>query len=497
MMMVICQTCSKQFGIDDTDQQFYQRIAAPLPRLCPACRLQRRLAFRNERSLFSDHCAKCRQPMISLYNPTAQLTVYCPSCWWKDDWDPSDFGQDIDWQRSLLQQYLAVRKRVPRLALINLNSENSEYTNMSADNKDCYLLFASENNENCSYGKLVQSCKDCFDNCFIYNSELLYQCINVRNCYRSIYLQDCQDSRDCGYSIDLKGCSNVWLSSNLQHKQYYIRNQPVKPEDYPKLVAALQHCEDEWRALNNGRIVKSTNLLNSAGCTGDNLTNCKRVYDSYDITGGQDLRYCTDALDLKDSYDCSFFYYQPELCYNSLGMLQTYNVQYSSFVFYSRDIQYSEQVHNSHDVLLSSCVRNKQYMILNKQYAPDEYQVLKKKIIEQLQADGEYGELPPLEHSLFAYTDTVAQEYFPREVANTTAKPFKLTKAEQAFYELMHLPAPTEHPDRRHHRRMAYRNPRMLWQRPCQRCAKQCATTYAPDRTEQIYCEKCYQQAIY
>ncbi|EKD79329.1 MAG: hypothetical protein ACD_41C00101G0006 [uncultured bacterium] len=499
MINQTCLTCSGQFSIAAADETFYKKVAAPHPKNCPRCRLQRRLAFRNERALYPDECDKCHKAIISLYEPKSHLTVYCQTCWWGDDWDPADYGQDIDWSRSLLEQYLEVRKRVPRLALVAMNSENSGYTNMCADNKDCYLLFAAENNENCSYGKLVQKCKDCFDNCFIYDSELLYECINCRNCYRSIYLQDCQDSRECGYSIGLKGCSNVWLSNNLHNKQYYIRNKPVKPEDYPKLVAGLQECYVEWRKLNQDRIVKYANTIKSDDCTGDYLTDCKRVYDSYDVTSGQDIRYCTDALTPKDSYDCSFFYYNPELCYNCLSMLETYNVHYSTFIFYARDVEYGDQVHNSHDILLSSCVRNKQYLILNKAYSETLYKELQKKCIEKMTADGEYGELPPISHSLFAYADTVAQEYFQKDMQTVIDKSFKFTRAEQAFYDLMKLPQPTEHPELRHRRRMALRNPRTLWERQCmnQNCHNRFHTTYAPDSVERVYCETCYQQVMY
>ena len=170
MINQTCLTCSGQFSIAAADETFYKKVAAPHPKNCPRCRLQRRLAFRNERALYPDECDKCHKAIISLYEPKSHLTVYRQACWWGDDWDPADYGQDIDWSRSLLEQYLEVRKRVPRLALVAMNSENSGYTNMCADNKDCYLLFAAENNENCSYGKLVQKCKHCFHNFFIYYS---------------------------------------------------------------------------------------------------------------------------------------------------------------------------------------------------------------------------------------------------------------------------------------------------------------------------------------
>lgn len=519
-MTKTCKQCSGQFNVDQTDQEFYARVHAPLPRRCPKCRLQTRLAYRNERALFSGTCGLCKKSIVTIYNPADNFVVYCQECWWKDSWTATDYGQDIDWHRPLLEQYDEVRQRVPRLSLVNMNSENSAFTNMSDGNKNCYLIFAAEQNDNCSYGKLVQSCKDCFDNSFLYDSELCYECINVRHCYHSIFLQDCQDSQDCGYSIGLKGCSNVFLSSNLYNKHYYIANQPVKPEDYAQRVAELtkdtaarQACYEAWRKLNAGRIVKYSNLIKSDGCTGDNLADCKRVYDSFDLSSGQDCRYCTDALTPKDSYDCSFFYYNPELCYDSLSMLQTYNVQYSTFVFYTHDAQYLDQVYNSSNVMLSSCLRGKQHVILNKQYSEAEYNELLPKVIAKMQADGEYGELPGLQHSLFAYNDTVAQEYFPLTAteakklglrwnsgaADAATKPFKLTKAEQDFYTLMKLPEPIEHPDARHNRRMALRNPRKLWKRSCQNagCKNIFMTTYQAERPELVYCESCFSKVMY
>lgn len=525
MRTVTCNQCSGQFTITQTDEQFYQTISAPHPKACPRCRMQRRLAYRNERALFPGECAKCRQKIVSLYNPADGLTVYCQTCWWADDWDATDFGQAIDWDRSLLAQYQEVRKRVPRLALVNINSENAEYTNMSADNKNAYLLFASENCENCSYGKLVQKCKDSFDNCFLYDSELCYECINCRNCFHCTYLQDSQDCRDAHYSLGLKGCSNVFLCNDLHNKEYYIQNQPVPKEEYAQRVAELlkdrEQCALAWQDLNKNRIVKYANNLNSPDCTGDSLTNCKRVTDSFDITDGQDVRYCTDALTPKDSYDCSFFYYNPELCYDSLSLLEGYNVHYSTFIFYCRDVAYGDQIHNSHDILLSSSVRKKEYLILNKAYSAEEYQVLRKRIIEKMLADGEYGELPGMKFSLFAYNDTVANEYFPltateasakklrwnKSADDVMAKPFKLTPAEQAFYQQLQLPEPTEHPEKRHRRRMAKRNPRKLWERQCMctamdhhhetQCTTKFQTTYKPDRSETVYCEQCYQKTYY
>ena len=48
----VCQNCKKDFTIEPDDFAFYEKIKVPAPTFCPECRLQRRLAFRNERALY-------------------------------------------------------------------------------------------------------------------------------------------------------------------------------------------------------------------------------------------------------------------------------------------------------------------------------------------------------------------------------------------------------------------------------------------------------------
>jgi len=48
----MCQNCKREFTITPDDFAFYSKIKVPPPTFCPDCRLQRRMTFRNERSLF-------------------------------------------------------------------------------------------------------------------------------------------------------------------------------------------------------------------------------------------------------------------------------------------------------------------------------------------------------------------------------------------------------------------------------------------------------------
>ena len=74
-----------------------------------------------------------------------------------------DYGKDFDFSRSFFEQFGELRNSVPRMALINATSENSEYANHSYNQKNCYLCFESAYNENCLYGTTLRNSDDCID----------------------------------------------------------------------------------------------------------------------------------------------------------------------------------------------------------------------------------------------------------------------------------------------------------------------------------------------
>src|SRR6185503_9529235 len=80
----ICQNCKGDFVIEPDDFGFYDKIKVPPPTFCPDCRLQRRLAWRNDLSFYNRMCDMCGKNIISLYHSEKPLTVYCNKCWWSD-----------------------------------------------------------------------------------------------------------------------------------------------------------------------------------------------------------------------------------------------------------------------------------------------------------------------------------------------------------------------------------------------------------------------------
>ena len=100
-----CQNCKKDFIIEPDDFGFYDKIKVPPPTFCPECRLQRRLVWRNERSLYHRKCELCSKNVISMYSPESPFSVYCHECWWGDGWDPLKYGRDYNFSKPFFEQY--------------------------------------------------------------------------------------------------------------------------------------------------------------------------------------------------------------------------------------------------------------------------------------------------------------------------------------------------------------------------------------------------------
>lgn len=156
----------------------------------------------------------------------------------------------------------------------------------------------------------------------------------------------------------------------------------------------------------------------------------------------------------------------------------------------------------------------------------------------------EWGEFFPIGTSNFGYNETVAQEYFPLTKENcekmllpwwnqltstygketiknsdmpddidevkdeiikevfaciSCARNYKIVPYEFSLYRKLGLPLPRECPNCRHDKRNKIAGIRKLWHRKCMNagCENEFETSYAPDRPEIVFCEKCYQQEVY
>lgn len=541
-----CKNCKIEFVISDRDQEFYKKIDVPAPQLCPDCRYQRRLAIRNESSLYKRKCDLCGKDVVAIYSADKPFKQYCSNCFFGDKWNGKDHGRNFDFGKSFLEQFGELQKNVPRLNTGSLNNENSEYTNFCGDCKNCYMTIASEKAEDCYYCKLCQTNKDCCDCDYLWDSALCYDCVNIRNCYNCVACIQSQNSSDCMFSYDLRSCRNCLFCYNLSSKEYYVFNKKYSKEEYEAYKKALGSntslgYQNAFKQLHrifiNDSIHKSADIVSCENSTGDNLKNCKNATLCFDMQDVEDCAYCAEG-DAKDCYDCNNIYYKPELSYEIISALQLYNCKFSFYSHYCTNILYCDACYYSTDLFGCVGLQHAKFCILNKQYSEEEYRKLIPKIIEHMKKVGEYGENFPVPVSPFAYNETIANEWFPmtreqalekgykwmekdkkeyikqnteiaddiNEVPDSVTKEilscricdknYKLINQEVAFYKKQQLPIPRECPACRHARRMLFKNPRKLWNVNCADCGAKISTTYPAERKQKIYCEKCYLKAV-
>lgn len=540
-----CAASGKQFIISDRDLDFYKKIGVPPPRLSPAERRRRRFAFRNERSLYKTKSSLSGQEIISSIHPSDPWPVYSRDEWWSDVWEGTQFGRDYDFSKTFFEQFMELQKQVPAISLNSINNQNCPYVNYAAACKNCYLVCGSVYCEDCMYGNPYY-CKSCVDSLLVRDSELCYECITCEKCYECMYCQDCAGSYSLIYCYDCHGSKNLIGCVGLRNKEYCIFNKQYSREEYAKIRAALDLCDPNATAeirrqfeelkLKTPRRYAMT--LNTENVSGDYIYSSKNTFDSFDVQRCEDVSYCAQVIDMKDCYDCNYTE-ENELSYEYICNYHNQRVFFSVWMYSCSDIWYSTYSVSSKNLFGCIGLKHKEYCILNKQYSREEYESIVPRIIEQMKKEGSFGEFFPVSLSLFAYNETVAQEYFPmtrdealargyrwrekdpkefraqtyivpkhiRDVPQSItneilacaecSKNYQIQIAELSFYKNLKLPIPNKCPDCRHRARLALRNPRQLCDRACNSCGAAMATTYAPDRRENVYCEHCYLKTVY
>ncbi|MBN2086797.1 zinc-ribbon domain containing protein [Candidatus Peregrinibacteria bacterium] len=545
-----CKQCKSSFEITDEDRKFYSKIDVPEPTLCPECRLQRRLAWRNESNLYSLKCDLCNKNMITCYNGDYDSPVYCKECWWSDNWDPRTYGRDFDFSRPFFEQYDELLKVVPKMGQMQLQNENCPYANWLAYSKNVYMSPGSYFLEDCLYLWKSQRCKDVVDGNFLNECEIMYSCIHCSNCYNGQFLNNCRNCSDSTYLSDCVGCKKCFMCSGLSGQKYCIKNHQLSKEDYEKQVEEYmkknpQELATEFAEFNKTIPKKYQNNIACENSVGDYLQNCKNAQYCFDCFDIEDCKYLDNCVAVKDSIDLTDHDKDIELCYEIMGGGESNReVKFSSCPVASPFSEYLNSCFNLSNGFGCDGFHSKsKFCILNKQYSESEYKEMRLRIIKHMKGTGEWGEFFPITLSPFAYNESIAYEYFPlinEEVLNRgcrwkdfenkvknitktipasrlpdnindvpddilnwaieceeTGRLFKLQPHELKFYRRFNIPVPHFHPEVRHTKLNSLRNPRKIYKRKCDKCQCDIQTTYAPERQERIYCESCYLKEVY
>ncbi|EKE29835.1 MAG: hypothetical protein ACD_2C00089G0002 [uncultured bacterium (gcode 4)] len=509
-----CKMCWISFDITSQDLEFYDKaspvidwvkFSIPAPTLCPDCRRQRRMACRNERNLYKRNCDATGKSMISIYSPETKWIVYHQDEWWSDRWNALDYWKTMDFKRSFFAQFWELLEAVPKLSVVVMNAENSEYTNWWAWNKDSYMIFLSSNNEKCLYSRWIFDSKSLIDCSNVNKSENCYELIKSAKCYNCQYSKYLEDCNDCYFSFNLKWCRYCINCENMENQSYCVNNIQVTKDEFENALKNLDF-KAEAKKFKDKYLLQSTPNLNCDNCTWHDLKNSKNIIAWEDWSDAQDCKYVGYFMDMKDSYDINFQAYETSLVYESIWFEKVNSSMWVFLSLWLSNVYYSQYCFNCSNLFWCVGLSNKEYCILNKQYSKEEYLELLPKIIEHMMMQKEWWEFFPASISPFGYNETVAMEYYPIERADAmnriadgktvfnwldyesarpevskiipssklpqniwdvpddilnwaiecenTKKPFRIIKQELEFYREHNLPIPTLHPDERHLWRM-------------------------------------------
>ncbi len=546
-----CQKCQAQFEITADDNAFYEKMGVLAPTLCPKCRAQLRLSFRNERVFYKRVCDRCQKPTISMFSQNKPYPVWCYDCWWADDWDPSVYGQDYDPSRPFFEQFKNLYARVPKPALVSMRGVNCEYLNYAADNKNCYMIVESSNNEDCIHCYWIQLSNNLVDCSFTNKVELSYESDDCYDSFRLQYCRGCHSCTDSYFLLNCRGCANCVGCTNLRQKQYCIFNEQYSKAEYEEKLKSFGFDTtsgvEQFRKQFNEFVKKQprkyaeiTNAVNSTGNYMVNIKNNKNCFHSYDA---EDNVYCVHAWrGAKDCMDCNTVGRNAEKMYNTLNTgIDVSNCIGCSVCWGSTFMTYCVNCPSSANCFGCVGMRTKKYAILNKQYSPEEYEKLKAQIVSDMKAQGVYGDFIPKDVSAFGYNESSAAIEFPLSKDEALAqgfkwedtprgtydketkqwndvpdsinditfnvvpeiftctnctKNYKIIANELAFYKRLNIPLPQCCPDCRHERRLKARGPNELHTRSCSNCNALVQTSYSETDVPIVYCEACYNQAF-
>ena len=547
ILMNQCNQCQSSFEITDKDREFYQKMDVSEPTLCSECRMQRRMTWRNERSLFKRKCDLSGRPIISIYDKDVPFPVFGVDEWWSDGWDPFKYGRDFDFNRPFFQQFYELQQSVPHMGFIQSKIENSEYTNCVSNLKDCYLLFSSDYNRDCIYGTTVTNSKDSIDNLMIDLCELTYEAVFSQKIHSSKFIYFSSECSDSAFLLDCRNCMNCFMCWELRNKKYHIANKPYSKEEYFEKIkeypmssySNLKQAKQHFAKIIGKAIYppmrKRGTVIDS---TGDFLTDTMNCEECYMLKNARDCKFILGVFDLKNAYDCTYaageLGYENCECvpmpFNSIGNVNSYE---------GNDVFYSDScMNNCSNVFGCMSLKHAEYCILNKQYSKEEYNELVPKIVEHMKSTGEWGEFFPTKFSPFPYNDTEAYENFnltkeevikrgwrwrdkneseyqpqtykiPDDInevkdsivnemlsCEETGKNYRIINSELEFYRKLNLPIPRMCPEVRHLKRLKWRKPYKIYDRICPKTGEKFKTTFSPDRPEVVYSEEAYLESL-
>lgn len=408
--------------------------------------------------------------------------------------------------------------------------EESEFCYEDVYCKESYRLFYSQECNSCTESYFLYDCRGCVD-CFMSSG--------LRN--KSYVFNNIQLSKE-EYLEKLKqyDLGSFLVIQSLKKEFTKLKNNSIR----------------KFATINNSQEVTGDHIYNTYNSksvfdVSDNVKNSKYLF--WSVNNIFDCYYSNAIGAIESSFEMNDAGVGGLLCRFSSVVYSSTEVDYSFNCYNCHDIFGCIGLQSK-----SYCILNKQYT--KEEYLDllpkIKNQMMEVPYIDKKGRSYRYGEFFPIELSPFSYNETVANDFFPltkeeinkmgykyREKEGRDYKPtiswsdlpdsilqidenivneviscdtllgsdrctvaFKIRPDELIFYKRFNIPLPRRCYQCRHQERFLTRNPLKLWHRSCMcekeghvhegKCLVEFETSYAPERPEIIYCEKCYQQEV-
>jgi hypothetical protein len=365
---------------------------------------------------------------------------------------------------------------------------------------------------------------------------------------RSLYHRECNRCKVSLVSIFSKEkpfpiyCNECWWGDKWEATDYAQNYDPTR--------SFLSQLEELFNKVPHLAFPNYKNVNCEYTSWLDESRNCYMAFGSSrceDVLFSETLVDCKYSMDLtncnKTEYSFNSIY-----CHNSNNVHYCVNCDSCVACYFCFDLK------GCQNCFLSYNLRHKNYMILNKQYSREKWKKEMEKILGNRKSMEKYltefkkimknkavhrfavmlktynssgNNLSNSKNALacfdsqniencqhITYGDSLKDcadlfvavkntelcyEGFSITESSNCSKNFKIIKQEFDSYRKLNVPIPDKCIDCRFKERLEFCLSRKLWHRKCMKegCQNEFETSYAPDRPEIVYCERCYQQEVY
>ncbi|HBR80908.1 MAG: hypothetical protein UX09_C0015G0010 [Candidatus Uhrbacteria bacterium GW2011_GWE2_45_35] len=441
----VCALTGKIWNLTQKEIDICRDFKVPPTTVAPDVLMNYLNGFNTGFAAFWKAHVKTGQPILSAIHPDSPFPVVSDKEFY--ELDNTEYGQEPDSQRSVLEQLFEIQTKTPIDATRNSGIENSTAVVASINVLNSHAVFGSFQVKNSFYVSTLGGGEDDIDasgSDKIFQSHSVSASVEIFNGFFIICSSACRDS---SFLFDCQDCEFCFGGTNLRHKKFVFFNQQLSEAEYREKIKDIDLSQAEvfekykadffclWRE--QGIWPENFNI-NSPESSGDRLINCLRCENGYLLIKSSDCFNTRFAIEAETNVYCS----------GNAKASRAYMCTGGSFSADSKFCQASPRIINCEYCIncvecenCFACVNlfRKKFCVLNKQYTEEEYWSLVDKLKCKMLEDGEYGRFFPAKTSPCGFQFSGGEIY--RGFSEAELELFQVPRLDPARGQLL-SPAP-------------------------------------------------------